>query len=164
MVYPSWDMESDRRILSHFWPFFALLPLPPNNPENQNFENRKRTSGDIIILQKCTINSNDVYGSWDIMWDRQNFLSFWAIFFHFIPLTVQKMKNSNKWKEHLEIFSFYMYFAVLFLRYIFLSCCYTVPEIWHGTDDRCNCYFSFWANFCPFTLLTAYFQKRKNFY
>ena len=34
--------------------------------------------------------------------------------------------------------------------------CYTVPEIWHVTD---KCYFSFWANFCPFTPLTA--QKIK---
>ena len=27
--------------------------------------------------------------------------------------------------------------------------------------DRCNCYFSFWASFCPFTPLTA--QKNQNF-
>ena len=35
--------------------------------------------------------------------------------------------------------------------------CYTVPEIWWVT--RCNCYFSFWAIFFPFTPLTA--QKIK---
>ena len=29
------------------------------------------------------------------------------------------------------------------------------------THDRCNCYFSFWAIFCPFTPLTA--QKIKIF-
>ena len=30
---------------------------------------------------------------------------------------------------------------------------------WDMTCDRCNCYFSFWAIFCPFTPLTA--QKNK---
>ena len=32
-----------------------------------------------------------------------------------------------------------------------IICC-TVPEIWHVTDN----YFSFWAIFCPFTVLTAH--------
>ena len=42
--------------------FFALLP--PNNPKNQNFEKMKKTSGDTIILQMCTINENHMmYGS-----------------------------------------------------------------------------------------------------
>ena len=44
------------RIFSHFGPFFALLP--PNNPENPNFEKMKKTPGDIIILHKCTTNDN----------------------------------------------------------------------------------------------------------
>ena len=34
--------------------FFALLP--PNSPENQNFEKMKKTLRDIIILHKCTKN------------------------------------------------------------------------------------------------------------
>ena len=32
---------------------------------------------------------------------------------------------------------------------------------WHVVRDRCNCYFSFWAIFCPFTPITA--QKMKIF-
>ena len=32
---------------------------------------------------------------------------------------------------------------------------------WNRTHDRCNCYFSFWAFFCPFTLLTC--LENKNF-
>ena len=53
------------RIYSHFGSFFALLhPLPHNNPENQNFEIMKKTSGDIIILHKCTTNDKHmIYGS-----------------------------------------------------------------------------------------------------
>ena len=30
---------------------------------------------------------------------------------------------------------------------------------WHVAHDRCNCYFSFWAIFCPFAPITA--QKLK---
>ena len=47
------------RICCHFGPFPALLP--PNNPENQNFENmkkKKKTLGDIIILHMSTVNNN----------------------------------------------------------------------------------------------------------
>ena len=32
---------------------------------------------------------------------------------------------------------------------------------WHMVRDRCNCYFSFWAIFCPFTPIAA--QKMKIF-
>ena len=47
------------RSFSHLGPFFVLLPpAHPNNPVNQNFEKMKKTSGDIIILHKCTINNN----------------------------------------------------------------------------------------------------------
>ena len=50
------------RISCHFQLFFALLP--PNNPENQNFENIKKMPGDIIIFHMCTINENHImYGS-----------------------------------------------------------------------------------------------------
>ena len=63
------------RISCHFGPFFALLP--PMDRENQNFENMKLMSGDIIILHMCTINDNHMmYGSSDMERDGHNFLSF----------------------------------------------------------------------------------------
>ena len=63
-------------ILDRCLPFY-----PPNNLKNQNFEKLKKTPGYIIILHMCTINDNQMrYGSWAIEYDRQNFLSFWAIF------------------------------------------------------------------------------------
>ena len=40
-------------ILGHFLPFYP----PPNNLENQNFENLKNNPGD-IILHMSTINQN----------------------------------------------------------------------------------------------------------
>ena len=59
---------------------------------------------------------------------RQNFLSFWAIFCPFVPLTVQKVKISKKRKKHLEISSFYTSVPK------FMIICFTVPEIMRVTD------------------------------
>ena len=81
---------------------------PPKKPENQNFEKMKKSPGDIIILHMCTINDNHMmYGFWDMESDRQNFLSFWTIFFPFTTITNQKIEILQKWKKHLEILSFY---------------------------------------------------------
>ena len=53
----------------------------------------------------CTINENHMmYGSIDMDHDRPNFLSFWAIFCPFTPLTTLKikiLKNEKKaWRYH----------------------------------------------------------------
>ena len=70
------------------------------DPENENFEKMKNTPEDIIILQMCTKNeSHMMYGSWDMEYNRQNCLSFSAIFCSFTPLTTQKIKILKKWKE-----------------------------------------------------------------
>ena len=43
-------------VLGHFWPIY-----PSNNPENQNFENeKKKTPGNITILNMCTLNENQM--------------------------------------------------------------------------------------------------------
>ena len=60
MVPEIWSVTD--RIFCHVGPFFDLLP--PNNPKYQNFEKMKKTPGDNIILQMCTINDNHMmYGS-----------------------------------------------------------------------------------------------------
>ena len=52
------------RIFCHFGLLLALLPSPPpNNPENQNFEQIKTTPGDIITLHTRTIHQNHMYDS-----------------------------------------------------------------------------------------------------
>ena len=55
MMYVSWNTEHDRQNFFHFGQF-ALLPS--NNPKNQNFEKKKKTPSDIIILHMCTINDS----------------------------------------------------------------------------------------------------------
>ena len=108
--------------------FFTLLP--PYCPENKNIKKIKKIPGDIIILHKCTKNHDHrLYCSWDMAHDRYNcYFSFWAIFFPFTPLTVQKLKNSKKWKKTLEISSFNTVVPKIMII------CFTVPEIWHVTD------------------------------
>ena len=129
-------------ILDHFLPFYTSPPL--NNPENQNFEKMEKIPGD-IILQKCTINDNHmIYGSWDMKCTRENFfLSSWAIFYH--PPNSLKNKNFKKVKKVPKMCTNNHDHR--------LYCC------WDMARDGCNCYFSFWVVFCPFTLLTA--QKMK---
>ena len=110
-------------ILDHF-----LLFYPLNNPKYQNFEKVKKVPGD--ISQKCTKNQNHMlYCSWDMVRDGCNcYFSFWTIFYSFTLLTARKMKISNKWKKHLEIFSFYITAPKIRIR-----CC-TVTEKWCATD------------------------------
>ena len=76
-------------ILDNFLPF-----NPPNNPKNQNFEKLKKAPGDTIILNKCTKNHEHMlYCSLDMAHKGFNYyFSFWAIFYTFTSLTVQKIK------------------------------------------------------------------------
>ena len=144
MMYGCWDMEAQQTefflILKHFLPFYPL-----KNPENQNFEKMKKMPGDIIISHKCTINDNNIiYDSWDMKHNRQNFLSFWAIFCPFTLLTSQKIKILKRWKNHREILSFYTSVPKNHDHI-----CYTVPEIWCVMDVIVI--FHFGLFFCPFT-------------
>ena len=104
MIYSSWDWAWQTKI-GNYGSLFALLPspLPPKHPKNQNFERMKKTAGYITILHKCTRNHNHrSYSFWDMEWNTQIFLSFWAIFCHLTPLT-----TGQKQKKHLEMSSFY---------------------------------------------------------
>ena len=65
-------------IIFHFGPIFVLLTTPPspppptNSPKNQNFEKMKKAPGDIITLQMCTKNYDQMmYGSWYMVRDRR---------------------------------------------------------------------------------------------
>ena len=107
-------------ILGYFLPFNL-----PNSLKNQNFEKMKKTTGDIIILCKCTKNYDQMmFGSWDMVHDGCNYFWFWAIFCPFTYLTAQKIKILKKWKNHLEISSFYIYVPKIMIRWCL------VPVIW----------------------------------
>ena len=136
-------LSTTDRIFCHFGQFFALLPA--KNPKNQNFKKMKKTPGNIIISQKYNKNHDHMlYCSWDMAHDGCNYyFSFWAIFCPFTPLTAQKMKISKKWKSNTWR---YHHFPHVHQNHDHMLYC-----SWDMACDRCNCYFSFWAIFCPFT-------------
>ena len=78
-MYRSWHIRCNRPNFLSFWVIFCPFTFN-HHPENQNFE-IKKTPKDIIILNMCTINDDQMmYVSWDMQCYGHNFLSFWAIF------------------------------------------------------------------------------------
>ena len=113
----------------------------------------KKIPGDIIILHKYTKNHDHMlYCSRHMTRDRCNcYFSFWALFCPFTPITDRKTKISGKIKKTTgNIIILHMYTK----NYDHMLYC-----SWNMARDTCNCYFSFWAIFCPFTPLTT--QKNK---
>ena len=152
------NQDHDVWFLRYKAKFFVILPFlpfdPPNNPKNQNFEKMKKNPLEIIItLHKYTINDNHmIYGSRDINCKRQIFfLSSSTIFSPFYSPNSPKTEKFKKWKKYQEISSFSTSVPKIM---IMLYCS------WGMARDRCNCCFSSWANFCPFTPLTARKMKR----
>ena len=122
MTYGSWDTkwdtEWDRHNFLSFWVIFALLPL--YQPEKitilqsdiwQSYDVWFLRYGEwqtqflsfyargYHFLHVCTTNDDHIrYGYWDMKCDRQNLLSFWAIFYPFTLLTTWKIKSKKKKK------------------------------------------------------------------
>ena len=102
---------------------------PPNDLENQNFESKKKKCLEILSFHTyiCSINEDHMmYGSWDMVRDRQNFLSSWTIFCHFTPLWTPKINMLKKWKKKKSPGDYYHFtnvhhkwqsYDVWFLRY-----------------------------------------------
>ena len=105
MIYGSWNISCNRHILLSFWAIschFSTLTT-----HKIKILKLKKIPGDIIILQICITHDNYmIYGSWDMVRHRQNFLSFWTVFCPFTPLWTQKIKILKKLKKHLKILPF----------------------------------------------------------
>ena len=102
----------------------------------------------------CTINEDHmIYGSWNIRCNRQKFLSFWAIFCPFSPLTTWKIKFSKLKKTPEDII----------LHICTINDNHMMYGSWDIEHDRQN-FLSFPTIFCPFTTLTTQkikFEKQK---
>ena len=90
------EIQSGTDIFCYFGPFFCPPTLClPKDPKNQNFEKKLKKCLEALSFYRymSTINVNHmIYGSWNIRCNRQKFLSFWAIFCPFSPLTTWKIK------------------------------------------------------------------------
>ena len=146
MMYGSWDFECDRQNFLPCWAIFLTF-YPPNKLKNQNFEKMKKTHGDIIILDKCTIKDNYmIYVSWDIKCNRHNFYVSLGHFLPFFPFNSLKIENIyiKKIKN--------MHRDVIILHKCTKNNDYRLYCSWDMAYDGCTFFFSFWAIFCPFTL------------
>ena len=149
IIYGFWDMECNRHNFLSFRAIFCpFIALTTRNIKI--LKKLKKTPGNIITLHLCTTNDNHMmYGSWDMECNRQNILSFWAIFCPFISLTTWKIKILKKWKKDLEI----SYITIL------QKCTKNHNHMlycsWDKARDRCNFYFPFWTNF--WTIWTGLF-------
>ena len=72
-------------------------------------------------------------------------------FFPFTPLTTPENQNPNKMKKSPR--------DIIILHRCTKNHCHMLYRSWDIVCDGCNCYFSFWAIFCPFTSLTAWKRK-----
>ena len=121
-------------IISHFRPFFALLP--PTAPKMKFYIyiyiyiHMKKQPGVIIILHKYTNNYDQMMcNSWDMVCNRCNcYFSFWVIFCTFTPLKAKKIKILKKFKKWVEISSFYKCVPKNMIRWCM------VHEMWCMTD------------------------------
>ena len=138
----------------HFLPFY-----PPNSPKNKNFKKCLEISSFYIRVPKIMIICYTVPEIWHVM--NVNVIFHFGLLFTLLPppphpaLTAWKMKNSKKGRKYLEISSFYTS-APKTMIICTKSHDYMLYYSWDMAHDRCNCCFSFWANFYPFTPLTAW--------
>ena len=103
IIYGSRNIKCDRQKFLSFWAIFC--PFSPLTTWKIKILTMKKTPGDIFTLHICTINNNHtMYGSWDMKRNRRNFLLLWIVF---CPLLIQKIQILKKWKNYLQILSFY---------------------------------------------------------
>ena len=118
-------------IIPKIWSFLALLhPAPPppfNNPGNQNLKNWKK--------------NHMIYGSWDINCNRQNFFLILGHFLPFYTHSSPKIKISKKMKKRSG--------HIIILHKCTINHDHRLYSSWDMTRDQYNCYFPFWAIFCP---------------
>ena len=121
---------------------------PSKSPKNQNFWKNEKSPGNIVILQMCTKNYDQMmYGSWGMVCDRCNcYFSFGAIFCPFTFLTAQKIKILKKMKN--------IPGDIIILHMCNKNYDQMMDGFWDMVLGGCN-YFIFWAIFCAFIPLTA---------
>ena len=120
MIYSFWDIEQNiikLVILGHFLPLYT-----PKSPKIKILKNLKTCWRYHYFTHVYQKPQYMMYSSWDAEWEKQNFLSFWAIscpFTHPLPLPSHlpndpKRQNfGKKWEKYLEIISFYSFMCTI---------------------------------------------------
>ena len=100
-----------------------------------------------------------MHGSWGIEWDRQNFLSFWAIFCPITHLAIPRISIFKKWKKNNKNNNNNNNaWRLIILHMCTINDNHIVYNSWDTERNRQN-FLLFCVIFCPFTKLTT--QKIK---
>ena len=100
MMYGSWDTKREWQNFLSIWAIFCPFTILTNR-KIKILKIQKALLEMPSFFHMCTKNHNHMmYGSWDIDFDRHNFLSFWVIFCPFTALTIRKNKILKEWRHH----------------------------------------------------------------
>ena len=142
--YTVWHTE-----IGNYESFFAILSSPLKPQKIRILKKRKRLLE--ISFYKSVPKTTIIYEVQFLRYGvRQTgfFLSFQAIFCHFIPITTRKIKIFKKWKNNLDMSSFYTFIPKITIIWCMLH------EIRNTTD----------IIFCPFepflALLPHYWSQK----
>ena len=150
MMYGSWDIECNRQIFLWFWTIFCPF-IPLTTWKIKFFKKMKKMPRDISILHMFAINDNHMmHGSQDRAWQTEFFVILDRFLSFYLPNNLKNQNFEKLKKTHQDII-------------ILHKCPKNHDQMlyysWDMACNRYNCYFSFWAIFCPYTSLTA--QKIK---
>ena len=106
MMYDLWNVKCDRQNFLSLWAIFC--PFTPLTMQKIKIKKKKKTSGDIIILHKCTKIHDMLYSSWNMVCDRLFFIL--GYFLPFYPHNSPKIKILKKRKNTWRYYHFtYVY-------------------------------------------------------
>ena len=138
--YGAWWMS-----LFLFWAIFCPFTLLTAREIKILKKMKKMPPGDIIILHMCTKNyCQMVYDFWDMVCDRCNYF-----YFALLPIEAGAPPNNTRNQNFEKMKK--VPGDVIVLHIYTKNYDQMMYSSWDIVRDRCNCYFSFWAVFCPFT-------------
>ena len=131
MLYCSWDMACGR--CNCYFLSSISCPFTTKQPKKLNFKKMKKAPRNIIILHNCTKNHDHMiicYAVPDIRCVTDVIVIFhFGLLFALPQVTTRKIKISKKWKNRLEISSYYTCVPKIMIWWC------TVPQIWCLTDS-----------------------------
>ena len=146
MIYSSRDIECDRLTLVIMGHFLLFYPPPLKTQKIRSlkkWKNLLEMSSFYTSILKTTI----IWGTVPEIWSERQFF---LILDHFLPFDpTKKPKNQTFWTHKRTPGDIIILHKCTENHDHMLYCS------WDMVHHRCNCYFSFWSAFCPFTSLTA---------
>ena len=149
ITYDSWDMECDRQNFLSFWIIFCSF-----TPLTQKIKILKKWKKPWRYYHFTHMYHRQSYDVWFLRYEARRtefFVILDCLLPFYPPPNNPKNRNFEKLKKLPE--------DIIILHKFTKNHDHMLYYSLDMARNRCNCYFSFWAIFCPFTSLTA--QKIK---